>query len=543
MKTEDKLTPELRQIEKEIDNYYKSNPLVNLPFATAAWYLLATVEDIMVTADLYLLTPQDRAMVVDNFVNELKYPMYWLFLDCAHGGQVPFAYNEDSYQASYDLLKLGKTYGFFDSAFTYASCEWIEIALHRSTIQPTKELFVDMEYNAYNLLIKPQNSLETLSSLNKDNLLLLKDVIGRSLKVQGDRFNYKLNPKIVADTKTVFSSPILDSIFLLPREWKFSHYSLGDFREVFEAIFSMAFIHAVARGIAVTEGCLGRGHADGIYVLTRGELLRRVVRYSGVSESKVLSIFDDLSYGNRGISKPDPALQPLIKLNSEVYVIVPHLWLSCSSERNFTVLLNKLSSEKEIYSRLIAEKEGLTRQRLTSHLPVPSFRFSSGRVQDLPDVDLAIVSDVEKACLLLELKWFIEPAEVREIIHRSKEIEKGISQVVKLNQAFANNHKPLMEKMKIDSSYRLEGVVVSENWIGHANVQSSEIPVIQADHLIAKLKATESLLSTIEWLKARKYLPKEGEHFKINKATSTIGSWSVDWYEIESLIGEPFFPL
>ena len=44
MKTEDKLTPELRKIEKEIDNYYKSNPLVQLPFATAAWYLLASVE-------------------------------------------------------------------------------------------------------------------------------------------------------------------------------------------------------------------------------------------------------------------------------------------------------------------------------------------------------------------------------------------------------------------------------------------------------------------------------------------------------------------
>ena len=44
MKTTDRLTPELRKIEKEIDNYYKSNPLVNLPFATSSWYLLVAAE-------------------------------------------------------------------------------------------------------------------------------------------------------------------------------------------------------------------------------------------------------------------------------------------------------------------------------------------------------------------------------------------------------------------------------------------------------------------------------------------------------------------
>ena len=53
------------------------------------------------------------------------------------------------------------------------------------------------------------------------------------------------------------------------------------------------------------------GYADSVYVPTCGELLKRVVRYSGVSDTKVRSIFDDLTYGNRGIKHLDPALQPL----------------------------------------------------------------------------------------------------------------------------------------------------------------------------------------------------------------------------------------
>ena len=90
----------------------------------------------------------------------------------------------------------------------------------------------------------------------------------------------------------------------------------------------------------------------------------------------------------------------------------------------------------------------------------------------MSDIDLAIVNHSEKACLLLELKWFIAPTTAKERIHKSKRIKEGISQILKLKQAFMDNHKPLLEKLGIDSSYRLEGVVVSENWIGYGNVQS-----------------------------------------------------------------------
>ena len=280
-----------------------------------------------------------------------------------------------------------------------------------------------------------------------------------------------------------------------------------------------------------------------VYVPTYNELLRRIVRYSGVSDAKVLSIFDDLTYGNRGIEHPDPALQPLIKLNSESYAIAPHLWIYSAPERNLTILLNRLSSEKAIYAELINEKESLMKKRFINALADEGFRFISGNVPNLPDIDLAIIRDSEKACLLLELKWFIEPAMVGEIIDKSKEIEKGISQSLQLKRAFAESHKLLLEKLEIDSNYKLEGIVVSDNWIGHAKVQSPEIPVIQINHLTAKLKAAESLRSAMDWLKDRKYLPKVDQHFKVHNSTATIGKWKLKWYEIEPLIKSTFFPL
>ena len=545
MKT-DKLTPELRQVEKEVDHYYKSNPLVNLPFATAAWSLLAFAEDRMLQDSFAPATSQDTAIIVDNLVNELKHPMCWVYCACEQNGQVPFTHNYqvDRYRvdrASRDLFKLGRKYQSFVAAYTYASRGEIGLELQESTIQPIANLFADIKYEAYNRLIKPHESQKALSSVNYDKLPM--DAIHHFLKIQGDRFSYKLNPKMISDTITAFTSPILNAIFSLPSEWQFSCYSLGDFRKVVEAILAMAYIHATARRMAAIRGCMG--YADSIYLRPFDDLLRQVVRYSEVSESEVRSIFDDLSYGSKGILHPDPALQPLIKLNSEAYAIMPHLWFSYSPERNLTVLLNKNKQlpEKKIYSKLVYRRENLMRERFTTCLSAKGFRFVWGNVLDLPDIDLAIIRDSEKACLLLELKWFIEPAEAREIIEKSEEIEKGISQVLKLKDAFANNHEPLLKKLQIDSSYSLEGAVVSENWIGHAKVQCPEIPVIQADHLIAKLRTTESLESAMEWLKDRKYLPKEGEHFTVHRTTSTIGNWRLKWYGIQPLISDAFFPL
>lgn len=543
----DRLTPELREIKKEVDNYYKSNFLMKLPFSIAAWSLLTFAEDTMLKEVFFAPTSsQDREMIVDNLVNELKYPMQWLYHHCERGEQDRFTHNYkvDRFKvdrASRNLLKLGNKYQSFVSAFKYASHGWIELELKESTIQPTENLFTGIEYEAYNRLIKSHKSQKALSSVNFDNLHLLRETIGHSLRVDGNRFKCKPTPKMIADTITVFARPILNGAFSLPSEWELSRYTLGDFRKVFEAILAMACIHVIARRTAINQGC--EGYVDGVYVQPFDDLFRQVVRYSGVSESKVQSILADLSYGNRCQKNPDPALQPLIKLDSKHYAIMPHLWLCSSPERNLTVLLNRLRSEKGVYSKLVNKKEELMRERFTTDLS-EDFQFINGWVPDLqPDIDLAIIRDSQKVCLLLEFKCIIEPAEALEVIGRSKMIKKGISQLMQLKDAFANNHEPLLKKLNIDSSYRLEGVVVSENWVGHGTVQSPEIPVIQVDHLIDRLSAPESLESVMEWLKARKYLPKEGKHFKVHEDFATIGNWRVKWYGIQLLPSDPFFPL
>ena len=86
MKTTDNVSPELRKIEKEIDNHYKFNPLLKLPFATAAWYFLAFAELKILMDQFSQPTSQEQETMGNNFVNELKQPMS-LVTQCLQTGR------------------------------------------------------------------------------------------------------------------------------------------------------------------------------------------------------------------------------------------------------------------------------------------------------------------------------------------------------------------------------------------------------------------------------------------------------------------------
>lgn len=544
MKTTDNVSCELRKIEKEIDNYYKSNPLLKLPFATAASYLLRSAEEYMLNEQIIgVFSTQDRHALSSDFITELEHSVSWLHRDCEQGGKIPFAYDPDIHKASKDLFELGQKYDWVIFAYVCASGKdrVLDLELQGTTIQPRGDFFASIEYEAYNILIDAHEPEEAQFDLNRDDFPTT--AILNSVTVQGDRFRYELNPKMVADVKK-YLQPLFDRMFLLPSEWQFSCYTLGDFQKVFETVCAIAHIHRTAHIIAINQRVSHKGYLDSIYVLTYGKLIRCVAKYSDMSPVQVKSVLDDLTYGGSEIKKPIPALQPLIKLNSRYYAIVPHIWICSSAERNFTALLNRMRNQNQrVYAEFTNQKEDLMKERFTTGLCGKDFQFISGNITGLTDIDLAIVNHSEKSCLLLELKWFIAPTTARERINKSKEIKKGICQVLKLKQAFVENYGPLLEKLNIDSSYRLEGAVVSENWIGYGNVQNPEVLVIRANHLIEKLKTTDSLRTTMEWLKDREYLPKEGEHFTVHRCPTTIGNWTIKWYGIKSLTENAFFPL
>lgn len=172
MKTADNVSPELRKIEKEIDNYYKSNPLLKLPFATAASYLLRTAEEYMLNEQINGVTGiQGRHALGSDFITELEHPVSWLHCDCGQGGKIPFVYDTDIHKASKDLFELGQKYDWFIFAYTCASGKdrVLDLELQGTTIQPTGIFFTSIEYEAYNILVDAHEPEKAQFDLNSDD--------------------------------------------------------------------------------------------------------------------------------------------------------------------------------------------------------------------------------------------------------------------------------------------------------------------------------------------------------------------------------------
>jgi len=275
------------------------------------------------------------------------------------------------------------------------------------------------------------------------------------------------------------------------------------------------------------------GFSDALWMPRIDELISRLNNYTKINKETIKYILEYLTFGRLDIRNPDIATQPLIDLENDHYALCSMVWLNTNCERNICVLLNQIKEEQKIYSKLVNDKEESLINEIKDKLKNKSLDFRSGKLQDT-DVDLAIIDHKNKVCICVELKWFIEPAEVREVIQRSKEIQKGITQVKKISLAWENeNIKLLSDILCIDKTYKFLSIVAPVTSIGNAFSQDSSIPVVKLWHLIQEIDKCSNLFSVHSWLKSRSYLPQKDKDYEIITTELKIGKWECKWYGVK----------
>jgi hypothetical protein len=541
----DPVDPELRTIEKEIDEYYLSNKLTKLNLSQALWTFLSVAEDSIIipliksSSEGKPPSAQLDASLAYRYINSINYPIFWLSSSCKQNGKLKIEFNDEDYGEAMNLLKLGEDYIPVQIAFTYASMDLVNLELENNHIIKAKPIYEYWEYEAYNSLLK-----EKINYPSFDENFPSQE-ISDSVKVSGNKFSYNINPKLVSKVLEFFEEEI-EHRFTLPESWKFSSFSLGEFKSVYSSILAMSHIHRTARIFAIRKGCQDFGYCGGVNIIKFDDLARMIARYSDLSNSSVTSVLNYLIYGSQGIKKPDPALQPLIKINDNEVLIAPNIWIGINAERNLTVLLNRIPSERGIYLDLVNSKEDLMRKKILHAVAHMKIRTEYGNLfinDDSPDVDLALIDDKNKILYLIELKWFIEPAEVRECVEKSEELDKGITQLKKLESHFTSSTDQQLKRLKIDRNYICKLLLVSANWIGFSNVQDEKIPIINEHHILEKLKKSDNLDVVSKWLESRNYLPKQKQDFVIEQDQVDFGKYSINWYYIKVTREGVFLPL
>jgi hypothetical protein len=530
----DPVSEELRVAEREIDSHHLANPLMRQPFAKAGWYFLAFLEETKVVQIVRqdANTAQELAILADILVLQAKWPLKWLSQTCLQGGAIPRQFDADLYTAAWQLSELSTKYLSFEAAFSYATFGLVTLTLEGNGIKASGPMWNDARFDAYDRLTQPTDLPLTEQAQS------FLERVAASVRVKDDWFDYDLNPPLVQSGLESLG-PIIDGGFVLPRNWELPNFTLRQFGQVARVLKVLAIAHFQARMTAVSRGCQGLGIARALILTDRAELVRRLCRYSGVAENATAAIVDGLTYGAHGQSNPDPALQPIVPLSSSKLAMPPNLLIHSSMERNLSVLLNRLPDERLAYAALSQGRETLSRDALIEALSGMGFRFWYGHVPNwgaASEIDFAIVSESEQQCLLLELKSFIAPAEPREVRDRSEEIRHGIEQVrdrMNMAQIFPS---PLRTALGIDDHCRLTWAVASETSIGSGYVQSSDVPVVKTNHLIAKLRQDPKLATCCRWLENRHYLPTEGVHYQVFDLEASVGKWTLQWYGIKDLV-------
>lgn len=528
----DLLSPALRAIEHEVDNAYLANPLVHRKFAPAAWYFLAFCEEIGLHSFTDLETEHEYAALFDNVINHSKWPLRWLAQACGPGGVIPRSFEEDAYEGACHLSELAMDYLAFETAFTYGTLGLLTLTAEGNRVRATDPMRKDSRFEAYDRFMLPSQ----MPDLNPLSLSFFDELVA-SVRIRGRRFSYSLNPKLVRDAVDSVGEAV-NIQFSLPPHWKFPLFTIEEFRQVARVLWVLALIHFFARTAAARSGCENAAFAGALLLMDRVEIVRRVCRYSGVSEIAVNAIVQNLTYGN-GLANPDPALQPLIRLSESKLALCPQIVMHSSMERNPSVLINRLPELRTAYAALSGEKESASRERIANGLSGLGFRFWYGQVKEwgaASDVDFVVISDREQECLILELKSFIAPAEPREIRDRSEEIREGIEQVRRRMTMAESLRAPLLSVLAIDAHYHLGWAVASDSSIGAGYVQDPDVPVINTRHLISKLHRSSGLSSCRSWLENREYLPTRGVDYKERELEVRIGDWILEWYGIEPLV-------
>jgi hypothetical protein len=336
-------------------------------------------------------------------------------------------------------------------------------------------------------------------------------------------------------------SPLIDSRFDLPDEWTFARFSLDAFRAVARVLWALAYLHFNARIIAAMHACVGLGYARALYTATKRDFLNTIRTHTNLDLRTVASIIDTLTFGGCDQRNPDPALQPLIALTPRHVAIAPNLVLNSSLERNLAVLLNRLPADRALYGTLSKDREVISRGRVIQTLNELEYRHWYGELPEwgpAAEIDLVIISDSEHYCLALEMKAFLGPADPREVHERSLEIRRGIEQVRERRAKTHELSAVIQKALNINDSYEITWAVASETSIGALYVQSDDVPVVQIQHVVEKLRREGRLAPVCEWVKRFGHLPVDGPQYKTVDFTASAGDWKLSWYGIQGLVAE-----
>jgi hypothetical protein len=518
---------DINAVEQEIDAAFASNALKSVPWTQSAWTILSVVEDHhFKIAVMQPLPEREAAIYVDGLINAMTYPLRVLHAEAPRApASLNRRYLPEQYDFAFKWLDAAEEYTHFCSIFPLYHAKEIDLTVSGEWIEPTDWSKKDLSYEVYDRFVAKRDP-EQEARLDSNAIV---GTLRTCIRSSGGRYSIDFSRQLLEELDRHFA-PAFHRRHVLPEDWEFSRFTLAQYRAIFVGLQITAEAWFAARQI-VAPYVPGSAYESSVWTPRKGKLVKLMARHTRLPVQTVQSVLEYLTFGEVGVRNPDAAIQPLVDLGNDHYGISPFLLTQVHAERNLCVLLNQVPADRKLYAALVEEKEGRLRAETIQSLQSFGLDFKHGDVGST-DVDLAVIDHAAQVCLCIELKWFIEPAEIREVLMRSKELQRGVSQAKVLHALYVAKDARLFALLGIDEGYEFQAIVGSVNSVGRPGIQDPQIPIAKLWHVVSKVKETRSLRAVVQWLRLRAYLPVKGQDYKVQEVPVQCGKWKSRWYGI-----------
>jgi hypothetical protein len=302
----------------------------------------------------------------------------------------------------------------------------------------------------------------------------------------------------------------------LPNSWMFPWGTTSHCQRYFAALQTISIYHLISIHFGAESHSLTGGGVDQLCLTTEIKRLNQTIaRVTSIPMRDVEAITSALTLGS-GTNNPDPALQPLIPVGPTKLAVPCIMVLSSNWGRNMLSLHARVSpttfdADSAVFEqRMTADIVGLVPRefdpRCNIFLPVEG---------GTEEVDLVLIDAVNFAVLLVELKWTIQPGDIREVLARKQAMREKVTQthrkLHRARRAIGAVTRKLGLSQQID--WAIEALVVIDGFGGIASEYPKEIPIVPKDILVALLAKVRNLRSAHAVLCTDLWLPRDGVNF------------------------------
>ncbi len=527
----------IREIEKEVDDYYLSSSYIKRPLQQAIFDLLRafeTANHLSTYVDVISGGTRSYDGTKRDLMDAINMALHWVYSKNEDIGQFSFGFEDtDCEQALMFLYKYALPYSKVCDAY---------VAFSRGRFEATvggkdgKEIFF-RSVGAQGIAFEEEMNefFEKSSSLNEyakkvgdvmtKNTDLIQDLISGIYFEEG-RLCYEITEDIIGAFKKV-ADIRWDETSILPKNWEFSNFYLEDYRKCWSALFILSYIHSI-----ICMNCKDAlAYKDNVIVQKKDELISFICSYIKNEEDGdynleyknlkgiVTSIIDLITF-NPSQRHGDIMYQPIVVMNDWTF-ITPSLFINGVPERNLIALIQQLKEKDKKHFKEVNSLEKLMREQIEESISMREDRITlchdieikeNGKTKT--DVDFGVYDEMTNSVLLCEMKWLLSADASTEVYAREDDVDHGCKQVEDaVGYAMINSQEFMKKAFDVEITEPVEFFCCV---VTKADVRSNNrlVPVVSQRKLKELIESEKRYREIFEIIRNKEYYKPISEEIK-----------------------------